>query len=183
MIPTGYAEYAAQDRGGFSGNLAELLAKPDLEESARWPVVRDRAERTPLPKWLRIAVLKRDGFTCKFCYEQGGRLEVDHIIPWSAGGPDASWNLRTLCHACNQGRSNFRGFSSRTLPIILMCMECEGLRRGYDPEDDDDWADLSSDIEGGGPRHNAWCDRCQWNARATFAQIDADPCNQFWAVA
>jgi len=36
--------------------------------------------------------------------EQRGALEVDHIVPKSQGGPDASSNLQALCFRCNAGK-------------------------------------------------------------------------------
>lgn len=61
---------------------------------------------------LRERALVRDGHRCTYrdpatearCSEtaaslarRGLALEADHIIPRSAGGPDALWNLRTRC--------------------------------------------------------------------------------------
>lgn len=81
----------------------------DLEigEDGRYPVVRtapDGGRR--LTESRRFLVLRRDRYRCVFC-GRGGRLEVDHIVPWSAGGSDEMDNLRTLCRDCNQDRSNF----------------------------------------------------------------------------
>jgi hypothetical protein len=93
---------------------------------ARFPV-RRRGPRDPLPWLLRQAVLRRDHFTCLHCGQQRGRLEVDHIVPWSAGGEDRSTNLRTLCRPCNQRRSNFRYMEDpRPIPAALMCDCCYG---------------------------------------------------------
>ncbi len=30
-----------------------------------------------------------------------GDLSLDHIYPWSLGGPDTVENLRVLCRSCN----------------------------------------------------------------------------------
>lgn len=59
----------------------------------------------------RFKVMQRDGFKCVLCGASpvnipGCVLNVDHIIPWSKGGETVEENLRTLCSACNQGRSN-----------------------------------------------------------------------------
>jgi len=57
---------------------------------------------------LRYEVLKRDNFTCQLCGRKAPevKLEVDHIIPKSAGGTDDPNNLRTVCYACNRGKGS-----------------------------------------------------------------------------
>lgn len=66
---------------------------------------------------LRMEILDRNGFTCQLCGATGGdpdptdaskkvRLVIDHIVPISQGGTNERSNLRALCTACNQGRSN-----------------------------------------------------------------------------
>lgn len=63
-------------------------------------------KRRTIPLGLRIRVLERDGFRCRYC----GRtpkfveLHVDHITPVSAGGSDAIENLATACIECNLGK-------------------------------------------------------------------------------
>lgn len=94
-------------------------------EDGRYEVVRTRydEERAEIP--MRVLVFKRDRYRCKFC-GSNQRLEVDHIIPWSAGGSDDMDNLRTLCHRCNTERSNFQviddGF--RYIPRGHECVYC-----------------------------------------------------------
>jgi len=36
----------------------------------------------------------------------GLELHVDHIQPWSRGGPTVFENLQTLCNSCNLGKSD-----------------------------------------------------------------------------
>jgi 5-methylcytosine-specific restriction endonuclease McrA len=71
-----------------------------------------RARR--IDRLLRTQILERDGFTCQTCGAAAGdpdpqnpdrmvRLHVDHVDP---DGPTEERNLRTLCSACNEGRSN-----------------------------------------------------------------------------
>lgn len=134
----------------------------------RMPVIRDPRGREPLPSWLRMLVLRRDNFHCKWC-GRGGRLEVDHIIPWTAGGPDASWNLRVLCHDCNQQRSNYRtdAYRVRVLPIVLTCSVCD---ESVDPDDGSEYSP-------------AWCACCDGGAPSSEAQIIASPANSHSRIA
>lgn len=56
---------------------------------------------------VRFDVLRRDGYTCRYCGRKAPlvRLQVDHVIPWSAGGSDDLSNLVTACVECNIGKS------------------------------------------------------------------------------
>ena len=68
---------------------------------------------------LRMEILERNGFTCQLCGRTGGdedpsnsarkvRLVIDHEIPVEQGGTNEKSNLRVLCSACNQARSNIQ---------------------------------------------------------------------------
>lgn len=58
-------------------------------------------------------LVRRDGPTCGICgdevdltlqYPDPGSPSVDHVIPWSQGGPDHMDNLRLTCLSCNLDR-------------------------------------------------------------------------------
>ena len=57
---------------------------------------------------VRVRVLERDGWLCQIRHDGclGEASEVDHIVPWRAGGalydPE---NLRAACKPCNAGRA------------------------------------------------------------------------------
>jgi len=56
---------------------------------------------------IKMYVRKRDRYTCQYCGEVSPqRLEVDHIIPRSRGGPTTPDNLVASCHRCNQEKGN-----------------------------------------------------------------------------
>jgi hypothetical protein len=57
---------------------------------------------------LRFEVFKRDRFTCAYCGRSAPEvlLQVDHVIPISAGGLDNLDNLVTSCTDCNQGKGS-----------------------------------------------------------------------------
>lgn len=59
----------------------------------------------------RSKILKRDDYTCQMCGQRGGKLNVDHIKPFSLF-PSERLNLengRTLCVSCHQKTSTFAG--------------------------------------------------------------------------
>ena len=57
----------------------------------------------------RFAVLERDGFKCRYCgrgAKENVVLQVDHVVPRSAGGTDDLSNLLTACSECNGGKGH-----------------------------------------------------------------------------
>lgn len=110
--------------------------EPKLQ-GERWPVVRS-GERDPIEPHVRAAVWYRDGGRCAECIPEWPRsdvLHLDHIIPWSAGGPDATDNLRMLCESHNQERSNYVDFARPKRPATWWCLNCYSLdehRWSYD---------------------------------------------------
>lgn len=130
----GISEYARRirelrDEEGFQikSHVDRADLKPGeyiLETVEQKPVI----SRAISPQ-LRNAILERNGFTCQLCGSGPGdidpfnpnrkvRLHIDHIIPISQGGTDDKDNLRVLCSACNQGRSNVQIPSETALNII-----------------------------------------------------------------
>jgi len=56
---------------------------------------------------VKMYVRARDKYTCQYCGEiMPKRLEVDHIVPRSKGGPTTPDNLVVSCHDCNQRKGN-----------------------------------------------------------------------------
>lgn len=78
-----------------------LTGEPPVEKVP----VRSRAA---LSYRTRFLVLKRDQYQCRICKASGVRLEVDHIVPFSLGGPNTIDNLQALCVPCNRGKHNSR---------------------------------------------------------------------------
>lgn len=66
------------------------------------------SKRLPPAEWvvLRATIFERDGYTCQYCGQHGGRLQCDHIIPISRGGGNEPSNLTTACMTCNQAKHN-----------------------------------------------------------------------------
>jgi len=61
---------------------------------------RRRTSRPPIPAHIRRAVYTRDNRTCVRCGATDD-IALDHIHPWSKGGPDTIDNLQVLCRSCN----------------------------------------------------------------------------------
>ena len=55
----------------------------------------------------RLAIYLRDGMACCYCgsaVEDGAKLTLDHLTPYSQGGSNHETNLVTCCHKCNSSR-------------------------------------------------------------------------------
>lgn len=120
----------------FAAALQPVMDRVD--DQSRYPVTRTRytEERHPLPDYRRHVILMRDGYKCQWCGD-GGLLEVDHIVPWSAGGSDEDTNLRTLCRTCNQDRSNRHSpTDAAALRTSVSCVSCDETMRGdFEPRE------------------------------------------------
>ncbi len=55
---------------------------------------------------IRMAVYKRDRFTCQYCGVVGKPLECDHVHPVSRGGKTVMENLATACRTCNRAKGS-----------------------------------------------------------------------------
>jgi hypothetical protein len=69
---------------------------------------RRASDRRGVDLKCRFEVLKRDHFTCQYCGRRAPavEIEVDHVVPRSAGGTDDLTNLVAACFECNSGKSN-----------------------------------------------------------------------------
>lgn len=76
-----------------------------LEGTGLWKLSTPTVSRPNIPAYIRNAVFERDGSLCLFCGSTEN-LSLDHILPWSMGGPDTVENLRVLCRSCNSRRGN-----------------------------------------------------------------------------
>jgi hypothetical protein len=58
---------------------------------------------------LRFEILRRDGFSCRYCGARAGEgavLEIDHVLPKVLGGSDKPTNLVAACVDCNGGKTS-----------------------------------------------------------------------------
>ena len=85
----------------LAGKVRKILSKQSSK----------KAQRSKMTKELRVAILRRDNWTCQICgnskfKEPNLLLEVDHIIPIAKGGKTEPNNLQTLCWKCNRKKSD-----------------------------------------------------------------------------
>lgn len=84
-----------------------------------------------IPLHTRIAVLRRDRHVCRYC---GARAtEVDHVEPWSRGGPTVSFNLVAACQRCNRlkgDKTPEEWQRTQALERLLAKIECRRTGRG-----------------------------------------------------
>ena len=68
---------------------------------------------------IRTLVEERDDNICVYCGDYAG--DLDHILPYSAGGKATPENLVCCCHKCNMAASNwiFDSFEDRRRYILL----------------------------------------------------------------
>ena len=93
-------KYCTKCGSVFKENNVKYCSKCGTELS-------EREGRQYIPKGLKHAVFKRDGYRCQECFkgeEDGVTLEIDHIIPVSKGGTNQIDNLQTLCKDCNRNK-------------------------------------------------------------------------------
>src|SRR5690606_11516271 len=88
--------------------LERLNFEPDIFDELEQFFKRKRMYSTNVKEWKRITeyILKRDNYTCKYCQNVGGILEIDHVIPFSKGGSDDYEILVTACRKCNRQKKD-----------------------------------------------------------------------------
>ena len=82
----------------------QLMQNPDIQGV--------EYQQGTLHGWqLRHYILHRDNWQCRYCDKpstEKNRLELDHVVPVSRGGPSVVGNLVTACRKCNQKKGNQR---------------------------------------------------------------------------
>jgi hypothetical protein len=72
-----------------------------LEDQELLGPPRERA----VPAETARQVWQRDGRECRHCGDTSGPFHLDHIYPWSKGGPNTLENLQVLCISCNLSKA------------------------------------------------------------------------------
>lgn len=88
--------------------LERLHFEPDIVDELKCYYQRKRMFKWNIRKYYKLKneVFERDKYTCQYCGAIGGILEMDHIIPFSKGGPDELNNLATACRKCNRKKKD-----------------------------------------------------------------------------
>jgi hypothetical protein len=88
--------------------------------------------RSKVREGLRLRVLERDGFACRYCHRFDVPLEVDHVIPVAKGGKTEFDNLVASCEECNRGKA-VKAFE--VLPTVEKGFEgLPAAKKGYVPD-------------------------------------------------
>ncbi len=91
-------------------------------------MARRSAEQERLWQEVRGIVLARDKRACRECGERPppNELDVHHLIPRAAGGPDSASNCVTLCDGCHAGRHlNLQvSLARRTIQRWALALAC-----------------------------------------------------------
>jgi hypothetical protein len=96
-----------------------------------------------IPDPLREAVFERANGLCEYCQTNQKivvTMEIDHIMPISAGGETVLENLCLACQGCNRFKRDFQF--------------------GFDPETNQEYPLFN-------PRIQIWTDHFQWNENTT----------------
>lgn len=86
-----------------------LIYEADIDEEYREfksKFIESRLENVDIELYYRLrkGIFERDNYTCKYCGQIGGRLEIDHAIPIARGGDSKEENLVTSCYRCNRSK-------------------------------------------------------------------------------
>jgi 5-methylcytosine-specific restriction endonuclease McrA len=87
---------------GGARPMAAIVSRGWIE----WYLRRGRrpdSSRPSIPRRIREEVLARDGLICGICRGavEAADVHLDHIEPWSRGGPSTLENLRVTHSLCN----------------------------------------------------------------------------------
>lgn len=76
-----------------------VSVEPPLGDRELRKITRDRP---PIGKDKRRRILARDRHACRYCGNDSGPFEIDHVLPVVKGGSDRIGNLVTACRECNR---------------------------------------------------------------------------------
>ena len=89
------ARYAKTEKGRFSKRKTEIKRRNSL-----------KASDCTLTKEEWETIKAEHNHRCAYCGKKSKRLEMDHIIPVSRGGPHTMENIAPSCRKCNASKGN-----------------------------------------------------------------------------
>lgn len=95
-----FIKFAAKQRFTYEENIYEEYKEFKNRDKRLYEIDID------LWSQIRNKVFERDSYTCQYCGQVGGELEVDHIFPFSRGGKETMDNLVTSCMKCNRNKKD-----------------------------------------------------------------------------
>lgn len=114
--PDGVLDPVERAKRAASAKSAHFRALAMKSARVRRGLAPETAARKAVPGRIRRAVLLRDGILCRYCGDVADPLHLDHVVPWSAGGPSTIANLVVACGGCNsRKRARSLGQSGLTL--------------------------------------------------------------------
>lgn len=84
---------------------AEAERKKAEARAAKIALRGGRVHRAAIAEQVKVAVFERDRHACRRCGATSD-LTLDHVHPWSIGGPDTPDNLQVLCRPCNSRKGD-----------------------------------------------------------------------------
>jgi 5-methylcytosine-specific restriction endonuclease McrA len=114
MVQTAKCTVCKQFHGlrdiGLLSATKQKICKRCLEDAQRSLGFLDRSPRFPsqagVTSTVRLQVLERDAYRCRYCAGFAGHLCIDHVLPQSRGGEHTPDNLVTACKPCNSRKRN-----------------------------------------------------------------------------
>lgn len=93
-----FVRFAAKQRVNYENDL-----EAEWQEYSE-KYLNKRLYNTDINLWKKLSkkIMERDKYTCLYCGQIGGKLEIDHVLPISRGGTNDVDNLVTACQHCNR---------------------------------------------------------------------------------
>jgi 5-methylcytosine-specific restriction endonuclease McrA len=79
------------------------MGKTYYQDGIIWIPEAPRYRNAPLSSQVRIQIMKRDGYRCRYCGQFAEH--IDHVTPRCQGGSDDPQNLVASCAPCNLSKS------------------------------------------------------------------------------
>lgn len=88
------------------GDLPNVYMLPS--NGLPYPAIHRHFQRSQrMDPQVRQIILDRDGLKCQYCGTVAAlSFHIDHIVPFTLGGPAASYNFVVACGSCNSAKNN-----------------------------------------------------------------------------